>query len=165
MPSLYVIDGHAYAYQAFYAIKDLSAPDGTPTNAVFGFLNMLKKLEKQHNPDAIVVCFDCHAPTFRHEMFPEYKMTRKTMPEEMRGQIDLIKQILKAKGIAIVFKEGYEADDVMATIATKVIEQNSNWNVFLCTADKDVAQLINDKIFICNPKKNLIVNREEIHAK
>ena len=117
MEKLVLIDGHSILNRAFYGVPDLTNSSGLHTNAIYGFLNILFKILEEEKPDYLTVAFDVHAPTFRHEIYKEYKGTRKPMPEELREQVPLIKEVLTAMKVAIVTMEGYEADDLLGTIA------------------------------------------------
>src|SRR4030065_1541052 len=119
MPTIYLIDGNSYIYRAFYAIKKLTASDGFPTNAIFGFTNMLLKILREKEPEYFAVVFDSPAPTERHRTYEEYKAHRPPMPDELRPQIQPIKEIVSAFNIQNIEMEGYEADDVLGTIAKK----------------------------------------------
>ena len=114
---LVLIDGHSILNRAFFGLPDLTNSQGVHTNAVYGFLNIMFKILEEEKPDYLTVAFDVHAPTFRHKMFEEYKGTRKPMADELRQQVPLIKEMLKAMGITIVEKEGYEADDILGTLS------------------------------------------------
>lgn len=148
--NLMVIDGNSIANRAYFGIKSLNAPDGTPTNAIFGFLNILDKLIKENKPDAVCVAFDKHAPTFRHLACSSYKANRKGMPDELKLQMPILKEILRLLSINIYEIEGYEADDILGTISNTCCLKN--WNCTVVTGDKDTLQLINDKVSICNIK-------------
>ncbi len=149
---LMVLDGNSIINRAFYGIRPLSASDGTPTNAVYGFLMILKRLLNEENPDALCVCFDVHAPTFRHKQFADYKAQRKPMPEELRPQIPLAKEILSAMRVPVYTCEGWEADDLIGTIARRC-EQDA-WQCVIVTGDRDSLQLISP-----TTKVKLIVSR------
>ena len=110
MEKLMLIDGHSILYRAFYGVPNLSNSGGTPTNAVYGFLNIMFKLLDEEKADYLAVVFDSNAPTFRHEMFGEYKGTRKPMPDELKVQAPLIREVLTAMQIPILSKEGYDAE-------------------------------------------------------
>ena len=110
-----LIDGHSILNRAFYGVPDLTNAEGLHTNAVYGFLNILFKILEEEKPEYLTVTFDVHAPTFRHEMFADYKGTRKPMAEELRQQVPVIKEVLKAMDIAIIEKAGLEADDLLGT--------------------------------------------------
>ncbi|MBR1842934.1 MAG: DNA polymerase I [Oscillospiraceae bacterium] len=136
--TLMVIDGNSIVNRAFYGVRELNAPDGTPTNAVYGFLNILRRLEKDVEPDAVCVTFDLKAPTFRHLKYEGYKAQRKGMPEELAVQMPILKETLDAMNIRRYELEGWEADDLLGTIAAKSPEDR----VVLVTGDRDSFQLI-----------------------
>src|SRR3989338_1527341 len=115
-----LLDGNSFCYRAFYAVRDLRNSKGEPTNAVFGFVTMLEKLLKDTTPDGAAVMFDLKGPTFRHERYDQYKIQRAPMPDELVSQIPVIKELVQAFCIPIFEKQGYEADDVMATVAKKL---------------------------------------------
>ena len=117
MRTLVLIDGNSLLNRAFYATKELTTKDGTPTNAVFGFVKLLLKLIDSTKPDRLIVAFDLKAPTFRHKMYEGYKATRKPMPEDLVVQVGILKSLLRSMNIAICEKEGYEADDVIGTLS------------------------------------------------
>ena len=145
-----LIDGHSILNRAFYGLPDLTTAGGLHTNAVYGFLNILFKLMDEENPEYLIVAFDTSAPTFRHEMFKEYKGTRKPMPEELRMQVPLIKEVLGTMGIPIYFKEGIEADDILGTIAKK--SEKNGLEVSLVSGDRDLLQIASEHIKIRIPK-------------
>ena len=150
MKKIVLIDGHSILNRAFFGIPDLTNAEGIHTNAVYGFLNILFKILDEEQPDYLTVAFDVHAPTFRHKMYAEYKGTRKPMAEELRQQVPLIKEMLKAMGVVIVEKEGYEADDVLGTIARRA--ESEGLMVSLVSGDRDLLQLATEKIQIRIPK-------------
>ncbi|SES99461.1 DNA polymerase I [[Clostridium] polysaccharolyticum] len=145
-----LIDGHSILNRAFYGIPELTNSKGLHTNAVYGFLNILFKLLDEEKADYLTVAFDVKHPTFRHEMFPEYKGTRKGMPEELREQVPLMKEVLKAMNIRIVEKPGFEADDILGTIAKK--SEAEGYEVSVVSGDRDLLQLASDHIKIRIPK-------------
>ena len=145
----FLIDGTAFCYRAFYAIRTLSTSDGRPTNAVYGFAMMLQALREKERPEYLAVAFDVGKPTFRHEKFEEYKIQRKPMPEALIGQLPVIKQLLAAYRIPVFEREGYEGEDVLATIAKTVAVKGVE--VFLVTGDKDALQLVNSHVKVYNP--------------
>ena len=112
-----LIDGHSIIHRAFYGVPDLTNAEGLHTNGIFGFLNIMFRILDEEKPDYLVVAFDLTAPTFRHEMYEAYKGTRKPMPEELREQVPVMKEVLKAMGIPILQLEGYEADDLLGTVS------------------------------------------------
>ena len=116
---LMLIDGNSIVNRAFYGIRMLNAPDGTPTNGIYGFITILQRLLDEEKPDSICVTFDVHAPTFRHKDYDGYKAQRKGMPEELRVQMPILKEVLDAMGIMRIEMEGYEADDLIGTLAAK----------------------------------------------
>lgn len=116
---LVLIDGHSILNRAFYGLPDLTNSEGLHTNAVYGFLNILFKILEEEKPEYLAVVFDVHAPTFRHEMYEAYKGTRKAMPEELREQVPLLKEVLKAMQVEILEQAGLEADDILGTLAKK----------------------------------------------
>lgn len=143
---LMVIDGNSLMNRAFYGIRLLSTADGRFTNAIVGFLNMLDKLRREANPDGIAVAFDVHAPTFRHKMYDEYKAGRHAMPEELRQQMPIIKEILPLMGCAVLEAEGFEADDILGTLARAATEQGGE--CVLATGDRDAFQLIGERVTV-----------------
>ena len=145
-----LIDGHSILNRAFYVIPDLTNSEGLHTNAIYGFINILLKILDEEKPDYLTVAFDVHQPTFRHEMYAEYKGTRKPMPHELREQVPVIKEVLKAMGICIIEKPGFEADDVLGTLAKKCEKQGIL--VSLVSGDRDLLQLASDFIKIRIPK-------------
>ncbi|NQU08663.1 MAG: DNA polymerase I [Candidatus Abyssubacteria bacterium] len=158
---IYLIDGHSYAYRAFHAIRQLTDSSGLALNAVYGFTRMLLKLIKDENPDYIAVAFDTPGKTFRHEMYDQYKANRAEQPEEMRHQIPLIKEVVDAFNISIFELEGFEADDLLATLATRA--ESEGIEAVIVTSDKDMFQLISDNIKVLNPhKENLLLDAEGV---
>lgn len=145
-----LIDGHSILNRAFYGVPILTNSKGFHTNAIYGFLNIMFKIMEEESPDYITVAFDLKAPTFRHELFDEYKGTRKPMPEELREQVPVMKDILRAMNISIVEKEGYEADDILGTIAKQA--ESNGMTVSLVSGDRDLLQLASSKIKIRIPK-------------
>ncbi|MFH1097408.1 MAG: DNA polymerase I [Candidatus Desantisbacteria bacterium] len=178
MNRLFIIDGHNMAYRAYYAVKALSTSKGISTNAVYGFTHMLLKLLREVGADLcvcplvnkknhMVVVFDTPAPTFRHKQYPEYKATRKPMPEDMRPQMELIKQVISGFNIPVITLEGYEADDIMATIAVRC--QDIVDEVVIVSADKDILQMVNEKIVVQTSGKGttdvVVYRREDVEKK
>lgn len=147
---LVLIDGHSILNRAFYGVPDLSNASGLHTNAVYGFLNILFKLLDEEKPDYLAVAFDVKAPTFRHELYKEYKGTRKPMPEELRQQVPVMKEVLSAMGICIMEQAGLEADDILGTLAKKA--EQEGMEVSLVSGDRDLLQIATSHIKIRIPK-------------
>jgi len=157
---LYLIDGHSQLYQAYWAIKgELSSPSGVPTRAVFGFTNMLRRVLDEH-PEYVAVAFDTGKPTFRHQVYPEYKANRPPMPEDLVGQIGYVERILEAWGIPVLKAEGYEADDVIGTLARRAAEEGLE--VRILTRDKDVLQLLGPHVAVYDNTKDEIITAEDL---
>ncbi len=147
---LMLIDGHSILNRAFYAIPPLTAPDGTPTGAIYGFLNILFKFIDEEKPNKLIVAFDRSEPTFRHEKYKEYKGTRKSMDYDLRVQVPLVKDVLKSMNITIAEKPGYEADDIIGTLSKRMSANGEK--VVIVSGDKDLLQLLDDNITMKNPK-------------
>ena len=145
-----LIDGHSILNRAFYGLPDLTTSKGEHTNAVLGFINIMFKILEEEKPDYLTVAFDTSHPTFRHEMYTQYKGTRKGMPEELREQVPIMKEVLKAMKIKAIEKPGFEADDILGTLAAQA-EKSGNL-VSLVSGDKDMLQLASEKIKIRIPK-------------
>jgi DNA polymerase-1 len=158
-PRLFLIDGSSYIFRAFYAIGHLSNSKGLPTNAILGFTQMLLKVLKEHRPDYIAVVFDSKAPTFRSQVYKEYKANRPAMPEGLTPQIPYIKKIMEAYRIPTLEVEGYEADDVIGTIA-RGVEREAD--VVVITGDKDILQLVDDRIEVYDSMKEKRFRMEEV---
>ncbi len=140
---LLAIDGNSIINRAFYGIKLLTTKDGQYTNAVYGFINILNRLIEQENPDGVAVAFDLKAPTFRHKMYDLYKSGRKPMPQELHSQMPLLKEWLTLRGYTCLEKEGFEADDILGTLAAAVKENDT---CVIATGDRDALQLIGDRV-------------------
>ena len=147
---LVLIDGHSILNRAFYGVPDLTNSQGLHTNAVYGFLNIMFKILEEEKADYLAVAFDVHAPTFRHEIYKEYKGTRKPMPTELREQVPVMKQMLLAMGICVVEQAGLEADDILGTIAKR--GEREGLEVSLVSGDRDLLQVATDHIRIRIPK-------------
>ena len=145
-----LIDGHSILNRAFYGVPDLSNTEGLHTNAIYGFLNIMFKIIEEEKPSYLAVAFDLKAPTFRHKIYPEYKGTRKGMPDELREQVPVMKEVLQAMGILIMEKEGLEADDILGTFAKKA--QKDGLEVALVSGDRDLLQIADENIKIRIPK-------------
>ena len=147
---LVLIDGHSILNRAFYGVPDLSNAEGLHTNAIYGFLNIMFKILDEEKPEYLTVTFDVHAPTFRHEMFSEYKGTRKPMAEELRQQVPVIKEVLEAMNISTIEKAGLEADDLLGTLSRMCEE--SGMDVSIISGDRDTLQLATEHVKIRIPK-------------
>jgi len=149
MTEIYLIDGSALVYRSFYAIKDLRTSSGQLTNAIYGFTTTLLKILKDKNPEYMCVFFDLKEPTLRHDVFTGYKAQRKPMPEELVAQLPMIKKMALLLGIRYMEKEGYEADDLIATLTERFKSQNCK--IIIVTMDKDIMQVLDENVLILNP--------------
>ena len=147
---LMILDGNSIVNRAYYGVRPLSAPDGTPTNAIFGFLNILQHLLDEQKPDALCVSFDRKEPTFRHKAYDGYKAQRKPMPDDLAAQMPLLKEVLDAMGIRRYELAGYEADDILGTVSVKC--RDAGWSCTIVTGDKDSLQLVTDTTTVCHVK-------------
>ena len=147
---LMILDGNSIVNRAFYGVRMLTAPDGTPTNGIYGFISILNKLLDNNKPDAVCVAFDVHAPTFRHKQYADYKGKRKGMPEELVVQMPILKNVIDVMGIKRYECEGWEADDILGT-AGRICEENG-WECLIVTGDKDSFQLITDTTHVLHVK-------------
>ena len=161
--TIYLIDGTAYIHRAYHAIRDLTNSKGLPTNAVFGFTRMLIKLMEDRSPQYIGMFFDAKGPTFRHDMYKEYKANRPPMPEDMAMQIPYIKEITAAFNLPIIELQGYEADDLIGTLA--LAAEKEGYEVVMVTGDKDFMQLVTDKAAIWDPMKENTIDLKTIREK
>jgi DNA polymerase-1 len=154
-PRLLLLDGHSLAYRAFYAlpVENFSTTTGQPTNAVYGFTSMLINVLRDEQPTHVGVAFDVSRATFRSEEYSDYKANRTTSPDEFKGQVSLVKEVLSALRIATVEKEGYEADDVIATLSTQAVGEG--FDVLICTGDRDAFQLAGDHCTILYPRRGV----------
>jgi len=153
-PKLYLIDGSAYIFRAFYGVRqNFTSPTGLPTNAVFGFKNMLLGLLKKYNPSHLVMVFDTAGPCFRNHLYPEYKANRSTPPEELKQQFAPIFELVEKLNIPVLTHDDFEADDVIATLAARFSEQ---MEVVVVTGDKDLAQLVNSRVTMYDPMKDKV---------
>ena len=145
-----LIDGHSIINRAFYGVPDLTNKEGLHTNGIFGFVNILFKILEEERPDYLTVAFDVKHPTFRHDMFAEYKGTRKGMPQELHEQVPVLKDLLSAMGIKIMELPGYEADDLLGTVAKR--SEEKGMDVLVVSGDRDLLQIVTDQIRVCIPK-------------
>ncbi|MBF0185749.1 MAG: DNA polymerase I [Magnetococcales bacterium] len=160
---LYLIDASGYLYRAFYAVRDMSRRDGFPTNATFGFVKMVRRLLDNHQPQHMVMVFDGRGPTKRHELDPNYKANRKSMPDALRIQIPVIEEIIAAWGIPAVRQDGYEADDLLGSCTRLALQ--AGWQVVIVTADKDLMQLVGEQVSLWDPVKEVWIRTPEVEAR
>ncbi|HSC81566.1 MAG TPA: 5'-3' exonuclease H3TH domain-containing protein, partial [Chitinolyticbacter sp.] len=163
MPTLLLIDGSSYLYRAFHAIRELSAPDGTPTNALYGFVNMLKRLQKTTPADYIACVFDAKGKTFRDDLYAEYKANRPPMPDELRVQVEPIHAAVRAFGIPLLCVSGVEADDVIGTLAVAASRQGIT--TIISTGDKDMSQLVDAHVRIENSMTEEVLDEAGVKEK
>lgn len=163
-PSLYIIDGSSYIYRAFYAIRQfLSNSKNLPTNAIYGFAIMLLKILKSEQPDFIAVALDSKGKTFRHEQFSDYKANRPEMPEDLRPQIPYIQKMIEAFNISVIQKEGFEADDIIGTLAKRA--ENEGFSITIVSGDKDLMQLISKNVRMLDTLKNKVFEEDDVKKK
>lgn len=158
-----LVDGSSYLFRAYYALPPLTNSKGQPTGAIYGVINMLRKLMMDYEPEHIAVVFDPKGKTFRNELYAEYKANRTEMPDELRDQIKPLFEIIKALGLPLIIKEGVEADDVIATLAKKAKQEGMN--VLVSTGDKDLAQIVNHKVTLINTMTNRMLDPEGVVEK
>ena len=149
---LMILDGNSVINRAFFGVKPLTNREGLYTHAIYGFLNILERMEREEQPDAVCVSFDLHGPTFRHLQYDGYKATRHGMPEELVQQMPVMKQVLRAMNIPIYECQGWEADDVIGTVGK--ICSNNGWECIIVTGDRDSLQLIDEHV-----KVKLVISR------
>jgi DNA polymerase-1 len=158
--TIYLIDGSGYIYRAFHAVRHLSTSQGLPTNATFGFTNMLLKLLSDQNPEYIAMALDAKGPTFRHEMYDAYKANRPPMPEDLVAQIPYIKQVIEGMNIPSLEVPGYEADDIIGSITRVATEKG--FRVIMVTGDKDFRQLVSPEVSIWDPMRDRTIDYESL---
>ncbi|PKN65381.1 MAG: DNA polymerase I [Deltaproteobacteria bacterium HGW-Deltaproteobacteria-15] len=156
--TIYLVDGSSYIYRAFHAIRNLSNSKGLPTNAVYGFARMILKLMEDKSPVFAAIVFDAEGPTFRHEMFKEYKATRSGMPEDLVVQIPFIHRLVQGLSLPMVERQGYEADDVIGTLSR--VAEEKGYDVFIVTGDKDFRQLLSPRTTLWDPMKDRLTSYE-----
>ena len=163
MKKLYLVDVSSMFFRAFYAVRPLNTSKGVPTNAVYGFLSMIVKLLKDIKPDYLAFCFDRPEPSFRKEIYTEYKANRSEMPEELIPQVPYIKKLTEVLGIPIFEKPGFEADDLIGTLTR--YGQTQGMQVVIVSGDKDFAQLINDNVIMYDTMKDIRFTIEKVIEK
>ncbi|MGE0824479.1 MAG: DNA polymerase I [Candidatus Binatia bacterium] len=160
---IFLVDGQAYIYRAFYAVRELQTSQGFPTNAIFGFTNMLRRFLDVERPEHVAVVFDAKGKTFRNDLYREYKANRQAMPETLRPQISRIKELVRAYRIPVLELEGYEADDIIATLARKWEKQGAE--VIIVSGDKDLMQLVSDHVSMLDTMKDEKIGLEKVREK
>ena len=161
--TLLLVDGSSYLYRAYHAMAQLTAPDGAPTGAMYGVLNMLRRLRADYVHDYCAVVFDAKGKNFRHEMFPDYKATRPPMPDDLRPQAEALPDLVRLMGWPVLVIPQVEADDVIGTLATMAGE--AGWNVVVSTGDKDMAQLVNERVTLVNTMSGETLDIEGVKEK
>ena len=159
-PTLYILDGHSIVFQVYHAIPEMTSPTGEPTNATYGFTRDIFNLIKSRNPDFLICTFDTPAPTFRHTMYDAYKANRGSMPDDLRPQIKTIHELLNAFEIPVFEQDGFEADDLIATIATRA--EQEQFSVYIVSSDKDCRQLISSDVQMYNLRKEQTFDNEAL---
>ncbi len=162
-PLLILVDGSAYLFRAFHALPPLTNSHGVPTGAVYGMVAMLQGLLKDFTPTHMAVVFDAAGPTFRNQLYPDYKANRPSMPEELRAQIDPVHEVVQALGIPLLQQSGVEADDVLATLAVRA--KAAGFQVRVFTSDKDLMQIVNADINVVNPSDRKVLDIAGVEAK
>jgi DNA polymerase-1 len=161
----FLIDGTSFCYRAHYALPEFTTSDGRPTNAIYGFILILNKILQEEKPDLLAVAFDLKAPTFRHKKYKDYKVHRPPMPEGLQQQIPAIKEVIKAYNIALFQMEGFEGEDIIATIV-KQLEKKDDVDIYIVTGDKDMLQLVNKNVKVYNThKEGLIYDEKKVKQK
>lgn len=161
-PTIYILDAYSLIYQVFHAIAEMTGPSGMPTNAVFGIVRDVLNILRDRKPDYFAAAFDGAGQVFRSEIFPEYKAQRAAMPDDLVPQIPVIRRAFDAFRIPVLMREGFEADDVIATLARQAVERGLD--VYICTADKDARQLLSDHVRIVNLRKNQVLDVAGLQA-
>ena len=162
-PRLYLIDAHAYLHRAYHAMPPLTNSKGEPVGALYGFARTLIQILKRDKPEGIAVCFDVPGPTFRDKMYSEYKATRKEIDPDLIIQLGQAKPLTEALGFHCIEKQGYEADDIMATMARKAVK--GGWDAVLVTGDKDALQLVSPGIRVFNVSRDAWMDAPQIEEK
>ena len=158
--TVYLIDGTAQLFRAYFAIRGLTNAEGVPTNAVFGFTMMLRKLIEEERPQSIAVAFDLAGDVFRHETYAQYKANRPPAPEDLTVQMPYAREVCDVLGVHVLEKQGFEADDLIATYARRALE--AGYRVVVVASDKDLLQLVNDDTTVLNPSKNVRLDADGV---
>lgn len=163
MEVLYIIDASAYIHRAYHAIKPLTTSKGIPTNAVYGFIKLINKIKNEKKPDYMAVCFDHPSKNFRHTLSPEYKANRKEIETDLIKQMPIAREAVEAMQLCLLEKSGYEADDIIGTLAKRA--EAKNIKAVIVTGDKDLFQLVNENINIWNESKNIMFDKDKVYEK
>ena len=158
-----LVDGSSYLFRAYHALPPLTTAKGQPTGAIFGVVNMLRKLLKEYKPDRMAVVFDSKEKNFRHGLFEAYKANRVVMPDELQSQIEPLHNVIRAMGLPLVMLPGVEADDIIGTLAKEAKQQG--WFTLISTGDKDFAQLVSDEIMLINTMSQEVIDRDRVIEK
>ena len=156
--AVYLVDGSSYVHRAYHAVRNLSNSKGLPTNAIFGFSRMILKLLDEKKPSLMAVVLDAKGPTFRHEIFKEYKANRPPMPEDLQVQIPYIKKVLRGLNLKMLERQGYEADDVIATLAR--VGEERGYRVIVISGDKDFRQILSPAVALLDSMKDSLLDYE-----
>ena len=162
-PTLLLVDGSSYVYRAYHAMAQLSAPDGTPTGAVYGVLNMLRKLRSEYVHNHCCCVFDAKGKNFRHDMFEDYKATRPPMPDDLRPQAEMLPDLVRLMGWPVLVIPSVEADDVIGTLAKQA--EAEGWDVVISTGDKDMAQLVSEHVSLINTMNGEVLDIPGVQTK
>ena len=162
-PPVILVDGSSYLFRAFHALPPLTNSKGQPTGAVYGVINMLRKLREEYQPEYMAVVFDARGKTFRHDIYEEYKAHRPPMPDDLKAQIEPLHQLVKALGFPLISVEGVEADDVIGTLAVRATQQQKE--MLISTGDKDLAQLVTPHVTLINTMNNEVLDEDGVESK
>ena len=162
-PPVILVDGSSYLFRAFHALPPLTNSKGQPTGAVYGVINMLRKLREEYNPKYMAVVFDARGKTFRHELYKDYKANRPPMPDDLAVQIEPLHQLVKAMGLPLIIVDGVEADDVIGTLATRATARKKD--MLISTGDKDLAQLVTPHVTLINTMNNEVLDEKGVEGK
>ena len=157
---VFLVDGHSYLYRAFHATPYLSNSKGVPTNAVYAFISMVRKLRNDEKPDTLIVVFDSKGPSFREEISSQYKAQRPPMPDNLSVQIPYVKMTIEAMGLPVLEQEGFEADDIIGTVVEKFKKEDGTV-IYIVTGDKDMVQLVSERVLVLDTMKNQVIGENE----